>query len=145
MFTRDVFEAGSEYLSTIILPHSFKYQPWPLVQYSSRKTKYFRDFLLYIAPVFAVLFISDRYAAHFILYFLCVRSLHYVHDKSSLVGIHLLVNQYLEAIESLYRPCTSLCSLHMHQHLLEQVDQHGSLSMTSCFARESFSGSSIMS
>ena len=31
----------------------------------------------------------------------------------------------------------------MHQHLLEQVDQHGSLSMTSCFARESFLSSSI--
>ena len=31
----------------------------------------------------------------------------------------------------------------MHQHLLEQVDQHGSLSLTSCLARESFLGSSI--
>ena len=41
MFTRDVFEVGSEYLSTIILPHSFKYQSWPLFQYSSWKTKFF--------------------------------------------------------------------------------------------------------
>ena len=143
MFACDVFEAGSEYLSTIILPHSFKYQPWPLFQYSSWKPKFFREFLLYIAPVFAVLFIPDCYAADFILYFLYVRPLHYFRDKSSLVGIDLLFNQYLEAIESLYGLCTSLCSLHMHQHLLEQVEQHGSLSMTNCFARESFLGSSI--
>ena len=143
MFTRDVFDAGSEYLSTIILPHSFKYQPWPLFQYSSWKTKYFRDLLLYISPVFAILFIPDRYAAHFLLYFLYIRSLHFFRDKSSLVGIDLLFNQYSEAIESLYGPRASLCSLHMHQHLLEQVDQHGSLSMTSCFARESSLGSSI--
>ena len=31
----------------------------------------------------------------------------------------------------------------MHQHPLEQADQHGSLSITSYFARESFLGSSI--
>ena len=143
MFTRDVFEAGSEYLSTSILPHLFKYQPCLLFQYSRWKKKFFCDFLLYTAPVFVVLFIPDRYAAHFILYFLYVQSLHYFCDKSSLVGIDLLFNQYLKAIQSLYGSRASLCSLHMHQHLLEQVDQDGSLSMKSCLARESFLGSSI--
>ena len=81
LFTRDVFQNGSSFLRSIVLPQSFKYQFLPLEQFSTWKTKLFRDFLLYIAPVFAVLFLPDRYAQHFLLYFVYVKTLHYFTDK----------------------------------------------------------------
>ncbi|CAF1523301.1 unnamed protein product, partial [Adineta steineri] len=34
-----VFDQGSNYLISIILPHSFKYQFMPLIQYHQWKTK----------------------------------------------------------------------------------------------------------
>lgn len=138
LFTNDVFQNGSLFLSSIVLPSSFKYQFLPLEQFSVWKTKLFRDFLLYVAPVFAILFLPDQYAEHFLLYFLFVKALHYFTDKQCLLGINILFDKYYSTIDRLYGHRASLCSLHMHTHLLKQVYQHGALAFTSCFPRESF-------
>ncbi|CAF1199868.1 unnamed protein product [Rotaria sordida] len=115
-----VFEQSSNYLISIALPHSFRYQFSPLVQYRQWKTKMFRDFLLYISPVFVSLFLPDSLAIHFLHYFV-----------------------YYEHIADYYGEKSLLCTLHLHLHLKNQVLKHGALVFTSCFARESYIGQSV--
>lgn len=143
MFTADAFNDGTRYLTRVNLPRSFGYQFLPLTAFASWKTKHYRDFLLYIAPVFVVLFIPDVYAEHFLHYFIYVRTLHYFETMNELDGLDGIFAYYARSIESLYGHRASLCSLHMHCHLVRQVINHGALSMTSCFARESYLSSAM--
>ncbi|CAF3381159.1 unnamed protein product, partial [Rotaria socialis] len=138
-----VFDQSSNYLISIILPHSFRYQFIPLVQYSQWKTKMFRDFLLYISPVFACLFLPDTLALHFIHYFLHVGALYAYDDITELNDIENIFNYYYEHIVDYYGEKSQLCTLHLHSHLKEQVLKHGALVYTSCFARESYIGHSL--
>ncbi|CAF3710089.1 unnamed protein product [Rotaria socialis] len=138
-----VFDQSSNYLISIILPHSFRYQFIPLVQYSQWKTKMFRDFLLYISPVFACLFLPDTLALPFIHYFLHVRALYAYDDITELNDIENIFNYYYEHIVDYYGEKSQLCTLHLHSHLKEQVLKHGALVYTSCFARESYIGHSL--
>ena len=143
MFTADAFDGGTQYLARIDLPRCFGYQFLPLSAFPSWKTKHYRDFLLYVAPVFTVLFIPDAYVQHFIHYFIYVRTLHYFDSFADLHELDGIFAHYARSIESLYGHRASLCSLHMHRHLVRQVINHGALSMTSCFARESYLSSAI--
>ncbi|CAF3874880.1 unnamed protein product [Rotaria sp. Silwood1] len=138
-----VFEQSSNYLISITLPHSFKYQFSPLVQYSQWKTKMFRDFLLYISPVFVSLFLPNSPVIHFLHYFVYVRTLYFYEDISELNNIEKIFNYYYEHIEDYYGEKSPLCTVHLHLYLKDQVIKHGALVFTSCFARESYLGQSI--
>lgn len=143
MFTVDAFDEGARYLTHVDLPRCFGYQFLPLNVSAGWKTKHYRDFLLYVAPVFTVLFIPDAYAEHFLHYFVYVRTLHYFDSINDLDKLDDIFGHYARSIEPLYGHRASLCSLHMHSHLVRQVINHGALSMTSCFARESYLSSAI--
>jgi hypothetical protein len=143
IFTANAFDEGTQYLSWVNLPRSFGYQFLPLNAFSGWKTKHYRDFLLYVAPVFAVSFIPDAYVEHFLHYFVYVRTLHHFESINDLDNLDQIFSHYARSIESLYGHRASLCSLHMHCHLVQQVINHGALSMTSCFARESYLSSAI--
>lgn len=67
MFGKAVFESGSTFLSNVILPHLFRYQFFPLSDFSNWKAKMLRDFFLYVSPLFVVYYLPDNYAAHFLL------------------------------------------------------------------------------
>jgi hypothetical protein len=143
MFTRDAFDEGTRFVNRVNMPRCFGYQFLPLNACSSWKAKHYRDFLLYIAPVFAVLFIPDVYVEHFMNYFVYIRNLHFFDSPTELDQLETIFSQYARQIENLYGYRSSLCSLHMHVHLVRQVINHGALSMTSCFSRESYLGSAI--
>ncbi|CAM4823140.1 unnamed protein product [Rotaria magnacalcarata] len=138
-----VFDQGSNYLISIILPHSFKYQFMPLIQYHQWKTKMFRDFLLYVSPIFVSLFLPDSLALHFLHYFVYIRTLYFYDHVTELDGIENLFNYYYERITDYYGKKSQLCTLHLHLHLKDQVLKHGALVFTSCFARESYIGQSV--
>jgi len=72
-----------------------------------------------------------------------IRVLHFYHDKDELHGIDHYFNFYYEHLAEYYGPKSELCTIHIHSHLLDQVKRHGSLSMTSCFPRESYLGNAI--
>ncbi|CAF2922492.1 unnamed protein product [Rotaria sp. Silwood2] len=138
-----VFDQASDYLMCVILPHSFRYQFTPLAQYSQWKTKMFRDFLLYISPVFVSLFLPDSLALHFIHYFLYIRALYFYEDIMELNGIENIFDYYYKHIVDYYGEKSQLCTLHLHSHLKDQVLKHGALVFTSCFGRESYIGYSL--
>ena len=101
------------------------------------------DFLLYVSPTFAVLFLPDRLAVHFLHYFIYIRVLHFHEHKEELNDIDQFFNYYYEHLAENYGPKSELCTIHIHSHLRTQVQRHGSLAMTSCFPRESFIGAAI--
>ncbi|CAF2605787.1 unnamed protein product [Rotaria sp. Silwood2] len=139
----DVFEQASNFLLSITLPHSFGYQFMPLVQFAKWKTKMFRDLLLYISPIFVIQFLPDELALHFLYYFVYIRALHFYQEKDELQDINHFFNYYYQCLSKYYGPKSELCTIHLHSHLLTQVQKHGSLSMTSCFPRESYIGTAI--
>ncbi|CAF4757831.1 unnamed protein product [Rotaria sp. Silwood1] len=49
----------------------------------------------------------------------------------------------LEVETEYYGPKSEHCTVHIHTHVLSQVNRHGSLSMTSCFPRESYFGHAV--
>ncbi|CAF1397064.1 unnamed protein product [Adineta steineri] len=138
-----VFDQSSNYIISVVLPHSFKYQFIPLVQYSQWKTKMFRDFLLYVSPIFVALFLPDKLASHFLHYFIYVRALYFYEDTSQLDEIENMFNYYYEHMKDYYGEKSQLCTLHLHLHLKDQVVKHGALVYTSCFARESYIGHAL--
>ncbi|CAF3399224.1 unnamed protein product [Rotaria socialis] len=139
----DVFEQASNFLLSITLPHSFGYQFVSIIQFANWKTKMFRDFLLYISPIFAIQFLPDELTLHFLYYFIYIRVLRFYQDKNELQGVDHFFNYYYENLSKHYGPKSELCTIHIHSHLLGQVRRHGSLSMTSCFPRESYIGNAI--
>ncbi|CAF2846948.1 unnamed protein product [Rotaria sp. Silwood2] len=139
----DVFEQASNFLLSVTLPHSFKYQFMPLTQFTNWKTKMFRDFLLYVSPIFVIQFLPDELALHFLHYFIYIRVLHFYRNKDELYGIDQFFNHYYKYIAQHYGPKSELCTIHIHAHLLAQVQKHGCLSMTSCFPRESYIGNAV--
>jgi hypothetical protein len=80
---------------------------------------------------------------HFLHYFVYIRVLHFYHNIHELDGIHEFFYFYYERLSEHYGPKSELCTIHLHSHLLAQVKRHGSLSMTSCFPRESYIGNAI--
>ncbi|CAF3787006.1 unnamed protein product [Rotaria sordida] len=140
MLLPHVFVEASNYLTSVILPHHFKYQFMPLVDYNTWKTKFFRDFMIYISPVFCILFLPDKYALHYLYYYIYIRTLYHYQTASELDDIDSLFDAYHKNLSILYGPKSELLTVHLHLHLKEQVMSHGSLSMTSCFARESYLG-----
>ncbi|CAF0773384.1 unnamed protein product [Rotaria sordida] len=132
MLLPKVFEEASVYLSSIILPHNFNHQFMPLVDYQNWKTKLFR-----------ILFLPDRYALHFLYYFIYVRTLYHYETISELDNIDLLFDEYYKNLSKLYGEKSELLTVHLHSHLKEQVLHHGALSMTSCFPRESYLGLAV--
>ncbi|CAF2810087.1 unnamed protein product, partial [Rotaria sp. Silwood2] len=87
-----------------------------------------------------ILFLPDRYALHFLYYFLYVRTLYHYEKISELENIDLLFDEYYKNLSKLYGEKSELLTVHLHAHLKEQVVLHGALSMTSCFPRESYLG-----
>ncbi|CAF4503456.1 unnamed protein product [Rotaria socialis] len=138
-----VLDQASNFLQSITLPHSFGYQFMPLTQYTNWKTKMFRDFLLYASPIFVITFLPDTLALHFLHYFIYIRVLHFYQHKDELHDIDRFFDFYYEHLAEHYGPKSELCTVHIHTHLLSQVNRHGSLSMTSCFPRESYIGHAI--
>lgn len=55
----------------------------------------------------------------------------------------MFFDYYHEHLAEHYGQRAELCTVHLHTHLLEQVKRHGCLSMTSCFARESYIGDAL--
>ncbi|CAF1239252.1 unnamed protein product [Adineta ricciae] len=139
----NVFEQASTLLSSVTLPHSFGYQFMQLTQFTNWKTKMFRDFLLYCSPIFVILFLPDKLALHFLHYFAYIRVLHFYQSPNELDGIDESFSFYFEHLSEHYGPKSELCTVHLHSHLLAQVKRHGSLSMTSCFPRESYIGNAV--
>ncbi|CAF3371365.1 unnamed protein product [Rotaria sp. Silwood2] len=138
-----VLDQASNFLLSITLPHSFGYQFMPLTQYASWKTKMFRDFLLYASPIFVITFLPDTLALHFLHYFIYIRVLHFYQHKDELRDIDRFFDFYYKHLAEYYGPKSELCTVHIHTHLLSQVNRHGSLSMTSCFPRESYIGHAV--
>ena len=103
----------------------------------------FRDFLLYVSPIFVILFLPDEMAVHFLHYFIYIRILHYHENRDELYGIDEFFDHYYQHLVEHYGPKSELCTIHIHSHLLAQVKHHGALSMTSCFPRESYMGTAI--
>ena len=100
-------------------------------------------FFLYISPILVILLLPDKLALHFLYYFVFIRVLHFYHDKDELHNIDYYFNFYYEHLAEYYGPKAELCTIHIHSHLLDQVERHGSLSMTSCFPRESYLGNAV--
>ena len=98
---------------------------------------------MYVSPIFGILFLPDQMALHFLHYFIYIRVLHFYQNKDELNDIDYFFNYYYEHLAENYGPKSELCTIHIHSHLLEQVKRHGSLSMTSCFPRESYIGSAV--
>ena len=103
----------------------------------------FRDFLLYVSPVFACLYLPDALALHFLHYFVYVRSLHFFQSTDELIGIEQFFLFYYKHLADHYGVKSQLCTVHLHLHLKDQVINHGALSLTSCFARESYLGNAL--
>lgn len=99
-----------------------------------------KEFLIYISPVFCILFLPDTYAIHYLNYFLYIRALYHYREKLELNGIESLFDIYYRSFSLLYGQKSELLTLHLHLHLREQVLNHGCLSMTSCFPHESYLG-----
>ncbi|CAF4059345.1 unnamed protein product [Rotaria sp. Silwood2] len=72
-----------------------------------------------------------------------VCTLHFYQEKDELQDINHFFNYYYQCLSKYYGPKSELCTIHLHSHLLTQVQKHGSLSMTSCFPRESYIGTAI--
>ena len=102
-----------------------------------------RDFLLYVSPIFVVLFLPDQLAAHFLHYWAYIRVLHFHHDKTELLDVDQFFDYYYEHLAEHYGPKSELCTVHIHCHLLAQVTRHGCLALTSCFPRESYIGKAV--
>ena len=103
----------------------------------------FRDFLLYISPVFVSLYLPDALALHFLHYFVYIRSLHFFQSTDELIDIEQFFLFYYKHLADHYGVKSQLCTVHLHLHLKDQVLNHGGLSMTSCFARESYLGNAL--
>lgn len=103
----------------------------------------FSDFFLYVSPVFAMLFLPDRMAVHFLHYYVYIRTLHFYRNNEELDGIEKFFDHYYQHLAEFYGPKSNLCTVHIHSHLLAQVKRHGCLAMTSCFPRESFLGNLV--
>lgn len=73
-------------------------------------------------------------------YFIYIRTLYHFEKSSELDDIELLFEEYYKDLSILYGPKSALFTVHLHSHLKDQVLNHGALSMTSCFARESYLG-----
>ena len=104
---------------------------------------YYRDLLLYISPVLVVLFLPDVLALHFLHYFVYIKTLHFFQNKDELQGIDKFFDYYYRHLSEHYGPKSELCTVHIHTYLLDQVNRHGSLSITSCFPRESYIGKAV--
>ena len=102
-----------------------------------------RDLLLYVSPIFVVLFLPDALAVHFLHYFIYIKVLHFFKDKNDLNGIAQFFDYYHQHLVENYGAKSELCTVHLHTHLYEQVNRHGCLSMTSCFPRESYIGNAV--
>ncbi len=98
---------------------------------------------MYVSPILVILFLPDKLALHFLHYFIYIRVLHFYKDKDELHNIDYFFNYYYEHLAEHYGPKSELCSVHIHSHLLAQVNRHGSLAMTSCFPRESYIGNAV--
>jgi len=138
MFSKEIFTNGSNFLSKIILPHSFKYQFLPFSEFSNWKAKMLRDFFLYISPFFVVYYLPDGYSVHFLFYYTFVKSLYFFHDKKQSTDVQRLFYFYHERLSRLYSKRSELATIHYHTHLFSQVRFHGALCFTSCFPRESY-------
>ena len=103
----------------------------------------FRDFLLYVSPIFVILFLPDQLAVHFLHYFIYIRVLHFYQSKDELLDLNQFFDYYYEHLAEKYGPRSELCTIHIHSHLHAQVKRHGCLAMTSCFPRESFIGHAL--
>jgi hypothetical protein len=90
--------------------------------------------------VFCILFLPDKYALHFLYYFIYIRTLYHYQTISELDNIEQFFDEYYKNLPLLYGEKSQLFTVHVHSHLKEQVVRHGALSMTSCFARESYLG-----
>ena len=85
----------------------------------------------------------EIHAEHFLHHFIHVWTLHCFDSMNGLDELDDIFAQYARSIESLYVHRASLCSLHMHSHLVRQVINHRALGMPSCFARESSRSSAV--
>lgn len=101
---------------------------------------YFSDFLLYVSPVYAALYLPDVLAVHFMHYYVYVRTLHYFQTNDELINVEDFFKYYQEHLSHHYGKKSELLTIHLHSHLKEQVLRHGSLLFTSCFPRESYLG-----
>ena len=90
-----------------------------------------------------VLFLPDKLAMHFLHYFIYVKVLHFFQDKHDLQDVDHFFDYYHQHLAQHYGPKSELLTVHLHKHLYDQVNRHGSLSMTSCFPRESYIGNAI--
>ena len=90
--------------------------------------------------MFCILFLPDKYALHFLHFFIYIRVLYHYETVLELDGIDALFDEYHKNLSSLYGDKSQLLTVHLHSHLKEQVIHHGALSMTSCFSRESYLG-----
>lgn len=90
-----------------------------------------------------MLFLPDDLALHFLHYFIYIRILHFYKNKDELHDINKFFDYYYQHLSMYYGARSELCTVHLHTHLLDQVNRHGSLSMTSCFPRESYIGKAI--
>lgn len=86
------------------------------------------------------MFLPDKYALHFLHFFIYIRVLYHYETVLELDGIDIFFDEYHKNVSSLYGDKSQLLAVHLHSHLKEQVIHHGALSMTSCFSRESYLG-----
>ncbi len=86
------------------------------------------------------MFLPDKYAVHFLHYFVYIRTLYHYQTTTELDNIESLFDEYYKNLSSLYGEKSELFTVHVHSHLKEQVIRHGALSVTACFARESYLG-----
>ena len=59
-------------------------------------------------------------------------------DISNVSDVDRLFHFYYESLSRLYSKRSELATIHFHSHLFNQVQYHGALCFTSCFARESY-------
>ena len=96
--------------------------------------------MIYISPAFCILFLPDKYAIHYLNYFLYIRALYHYQEKIELNDIESLFDAYYKSFSTRYGKKSELLTVHLHLHLKEQVINHGCLFMTSCFPHESYLG-----
>jgi hypothetical protein len=88
------------------------------------------------------MFGSADISAHFMLYFVAVRIMHFYENVQDVVTVKPLLDEYRKNISIVYGDeKLELYSLHAHKYLFQQVMSHGALFTHACFGDESFLGS----
>lgn len=128
-----------EILKTTMFPSEIARSQRPLAFYTNFKANEYRNLLFYSFLFIFKDSMRESYFEHFAKYVLFIRKLTKEKiNENDLSSSRLLINTFIDDFEELYGSENMSYNLHVHLHLVDQVENIGSLDKSSsCMAGES--------